>query len=131
MPTPQLRKQRSKTSPKRVLAALVAVAVASILLASVVGLTEKYIAIRKRVRDLKEEQKTLATKQEDLQKRNAYIETKEGEERELRERYNVVKPGEGMIVITNPPEAEKKDGPTTRVGKWWDALLRGLGLRKE
>lgn len=101
------------------------------LLASVVGLAEKYIAIRKRVRDLKEEQQRLVKKQETLVKTNAYIETTEGEERELREKYNVVKPGEGMIVITNPANIGTDTGPTTRVGRWWDALLRGLGIRDD
>jgi cell division protein FtsB len=135
MASPQSRKpqrnQRSRTSPKRVLAAAVALGVAVMLLASVVGLAEKYITIRKRVRDLKEEQQRLVAKQEMLVKTNAYIETNEGEERELREKYNVVKPGEGMIVITNPATVGADTGPTTRVGRWWDALLRGLGIRGE
>jgi cell division protein FtsB len=114
-----------------VLGALVALAVAVMLLASVIGLAEKYITIRKRVRDLKEEQARLEQKQEELAKTNAYIETREGEERELREKYNVIKPGEGMIVITEPSGEDMDDGPNTRVGRWWDSLLRGLGIRKD
>lgn len=130
MPKPQLQRQK-RTSPKRVLGAVVAVVVAFLLLASVVGLAEKYVAIRKRVRDLKEEQAELAQKQLALKKTNEYIETEEGIERELRTKYNVIKPGEGVIVITNPGDGEEDVGPSSRVGRWWDSLLRGLGIRGE
>jgi hypothetical protein len=125
-----IRKQQNRTSPKRILATVVALTVAIILLASVIGLAEKYVTIRKRVHDLKIEEQRLAEKQGQLAKTNSYIETREGEERELREKYNVVKPGEGMIVITDPVDVVDS-GPTSRVGRWWDSLLKGLGLRKE
>lgn len=123
-------RQTKRTSPRRILAAAVALGVAVLLLASVISMAEKYATTRKRVRDLKAEEARLKEKQEELTKRNAYIETKEGEERELREKYNVVKPGEGVVVITEPADTGVKTGPTTRVGRWWDSLMRGLGIRE-
>ncbi len=130
MPKPQLSRQKL-TSPKRVLGAVVAVVVAFLLLASVVGLAEKYAAIRGRVRDLKDQQQQLTEKQEALRKANEYIGTKEGAERELRTKYNVIKPGEGMVIITTAAEEEAEEGRFSRIGHWWDSLLRGLGIREE
>lgn len=130
MPSPQLRKRQKRTSPKRILGAAVALVVAFLLLTSVVSLAEKYLTIRHRVRDLKAQEAEAISKQDELKKENQYITTKEGQERELREKYNVVKPGEGMIIITDPAPASS-DEPTSRVGKWWDSLLRGLGIRKD
>ncbi|HVY36249.1 MAG TPA: hypothetical protein VG982_03200, partial [Candidatus Paceibacterota bacterium] len=86
-------------------------------------------AIRSRLRNLKEEHATLLQKQETLQKTNDYLSTPEGQEEALREKYNVVKPGEGVVVITTPPGAENGDH-TSRIAKWWDSLLHGLGVRK-
>ncbi len=130
MPKTQLSQRQRRTSPKRVLGVTVALVVVFLLLASVIGLVEKYIAIRKRVRDLKEEQKLLTEKYVTLQETNRFIETKEGQEYALRSKYNVVKPGEGVIVVTEPSNFLENNGPTTRVGKWWDSLLRGIGIRK-
>jgi len=127
----QLSKRQHRTSPRRVLGAAVALIVVFLLLASVVGLAEKYLAIRNRLKDMKSQQAALALKQAQLRETNSYIETKEGQERELREKYNIVKPGEGMIVITEPEAAAGLGGPTTRVGRWWDSLLRGLGVRED
>lgn len=131
MPKTQLSKRQHRTAPKRVLGAALALIVAFLLLSSVIGLAEKYVAIQGRVRDLKEEQRELADKKTRLEATNRYIETNEGRERELRAKYNVVKPGEGMIVITEPAPLEGDRGPSSRVGRWWDSLLRGLGLRRD
>lgn len=131
MPKTQLSKRQHRTAPRRVLGAALALLVAFLLLASVIGLAEKYMAIRGHVQDLKEEQTELLAKQARLAETNRYIATPEGRERELRAKYNVVKPGEGMVVITEPASFEGDHGPSTRVGKWWDSLLRGLGIRKD
>lgn len=127
----QLHERQKKTSPKRVLAAAVALTVVFLLLASVISLAEKYIAIRKRLRDLKDEQAALVEKQETLRATNEYIETNEGRERELRAKYNVIKPGEGVVIITEPVPSKESEESQSRVGRWWESLLRGLGFKKE
>jgi hypothetical protein len=118
-------------SPKRMLGAVIALVLFFLLLMSVIRLAEKYFAIKNRSRELAQEQVTLANKQKDLTTTNAFLATPEGTETSLRERYDYVKPGEQMIIIT-PTEAG--DSPTeapTGIVKWWDELLEGLGLRKE
>lgn len=126
----QLEQKQKRASPRRILGAVVAVTVVFLLATSVIGLAEKYIAIRKRVKSLKEEQVVLDQKKASLEENNRYIETREGQERELRTKYNVVLPGEGVVMVTNPSLDHSEDGPSTKIGKWWDSLLRGLGIRK-
>jgi len=123
-------KRQSSVSPKRVLQAFLAVGVALWLLSSVIGLIGKYALIHRKVRDLKEEKVDAVEKKEELETMNSFIDSDEGRERILRTKYNVVKPGEGVVVITDtdpivPPEHK------SAVGKWWDSLLRGVGLRGE
>ncbi len=130
MPKTQLSQRQNHTSPKRALGAIVALVVVFLLLTSVIGLAEKYHAIRGRVKDLKVEETTLAAKQEELRETNRYIESPEGRERELRAKYNVIKPGEGMVVITEPSEPATDARPSTRVGRWWESLMKGLGIQK-
>lgn len=130
MPKSQLEQRRQGASPRRILGVLVAITVVFLLLASVIGLAEKYRAIRHRVRELKQEQVRLDQKKEQLEETNRYIQTKEGQERELRSKYNVIKPGEGVVVVTTPAEDNGKKEYTSKIGQWWDRLLRGVGVRK-
>lgn len=123
---PSIRQHR--ISPKRILGATVALVVAFLLLTSVIGLMEKYRVIRGRVRGLKDEQKELLVKQDLLIEKNRYIGTDEGQEYELRSKYNVVKPGEGMIIVTDPESINDINPRDSRVKRWWVSLLRGLGF---
>jgi cell division protein FtsB len=118
-------------APKRMLGSLIALVVFFLLLTSVIGLSQKYFALRSRSHELNDEQVTLAQKQSNLATTNAYLATDEGTEESLRERYNYIKPGEQMIMISAEPAAEKEAVPKTTVARWWDTLLRGLGLRKD
>ena len=134
MPKTQLRQRTSaRISPKRILGLLVALLAAFLLLTSVVGLGQKYFGIRRHIRDLKNEQANLSAKEKALSAKNAYISTPEGQEEELRTRYNLVKPGEGMIVITTPDEpVVVNTAPKGNVvSRLWDSILHGLGIRKD
>ncbi len=120
----------ARISPKRLIGAAVALVVFFLLLTSVVGLAQKYFAIRTRSKELKEEQATLSQKEATLSSTNAYLATPEGTEESLRERYNYIKPGEQIIVVT-PDTSTQNDQPApSGVAHWWDELLRGLGIRK-
>lgn len=117
-------------SSKRILGALIALVVFFLLLMSVIRLAEKYFAIKTRSRELQEEQTTLTAKQNELVQTNAYLATPGGTEQSLRERYNYLKPGEEMIIITPDTSPAPLPPPSSGIGHWWDELLHGLGIRK-
>lgn len=116
-------------SPKRILGTLVALVVFFLLLTSVIGLGQKYFTLKSRSGELKEEQAELSQKEKTLSETNAYLATPEGTEESLRQRYNYIKPGEQMIVIT-PDTSTTPPPEKTGIVHWWDELLQGLGIRK-
>jgi cell division protein FtsB len=117
-------------SPKALLGLVVALIVAFLLLLSVINVAQKYFGIRRHIRDLATEKTELEAKHAKLEERNAYLATSEGTETILREKYNVTKPGEGIVVVVDPtpsiPEGSEKGDMT-----WWQKILAGLGLRKK
>ena len=119
--------QQQSVSPKRILATLASLVVFFLLLTSVIGLGQKYFELRARTKELAEQQVQLAAKQKELEETNAYLATPGGTEEALRERYNYIKPGEEMIVIT--PDTTPPPPPPTGVAHWWQELLQGLGLK--
>ena len=117
-------------SYKRILGTAVALLISFLLLASAITVAGKYLAIRKHVRDLETERATLEEKQRQLIDMNAYLATPEGTEQNLRDKYTIARPGEGVIVVnTNPLTPSAQEG-SSRVSRFWDALLRGIGFRK-
>lgn len=127
----QFPSTRQKSIPtKRALGAAASLLIFFLLMTSVIGLAEKYFAVQKRNKELAEESTTLQQKETALAATNAYITSPEGTEQSLRERYNYVKPGEEMILIspdtTAPAAAERQSA----VARWWQELLQGLGLKK-
>ncbi len=114
--------------PKRILGAVISLVIFFLFLTSVIGLSQKYFTIRARNKELNEEQLALTEKEKNLATTNAYLATPEGTEQSLRERYNYIKPGEEMIVVT-PDTSPLSSSSDTGVAHWWDQLLKGLGLR--
>lgn len=128
----QFSSSNSTISYKRLLAAMIALVVFFLLLTSVIGLAEKYYAIRKRTGEIKVQQVTLLEKERALMEQNAYLSTVDGQQQSLRAKFNVVKPGEEMIVITVPVEPlAAPAAPKTGFGHWWQTILQGLGFKKE
>lgn len=118
-----------KISARGILIGIVAIIIFALLLSSVVGLLSKYIAIRKHIDTLKQEQSALEFKKNNISNMNQYINTREGQERVFRDKYRLVKPGEGMIVVTNdetPLENTNYKKPAIR--RFWDSILTALGL---
>ena len=113
---------------KTILAAVVSLFIFLLLLSSVVNLFTKYRSIRGHIKELKLEQAQLQQKKESVTAMNAYIATPEGKEEVFRDKYRLVKPGEGMVVITtdqdSPEPAERKPA----IVRFWDTIMRGLGL---
>lgn len=117
-------------SPKALLGLILALTVTFLLLLSTISVAEKYMATRRHIRDLTNEKAALERKYETLETRNAYFATPEGKEQVLREKYNVAKPGEGIVVIVTPTfdGAVATDSDTR---SWWQKLFAGLGLHKK
>ncbi len=111
-----------KVPPKRLLGAALAVLLFCLLLSSVIRLAEKYFAVRARNRELATETVALQQKQASLEATNAYLSSPAGVEESLRERYNDVKPGEGMIIVT-PQTPAVTAAPQPAVIRWWNDLF--------
>lgn len=109
---------------------IVALIVAFLLLLSVISVAEKYIGIRRHIAELNAEQAQLQEKHERIEQKNKYLATPEGTEEILREKYNVIKPGEGIVVVVDPAPAVPP--PSDSAPKhWWQAILAGLGLHRK
>ncbi len=129
---PKTSLSHSKISYKRLLGAVIALIAFFMLLTSVIGLAEKYFAIKGRTRELKEKQLKLEQKELALMQENAYLETPDGQQQSLRAKFNVVQPGEEMIIITTPiTPAPEPTSEQSRIGHWWEVIVRGLGLKND
>lgn len=117
-------------SPKSLLGLIVALIVAFLLLLSVISVAEKYFGIRRHISELTTEQAQLQEKHERIAEKNKYLATSEGTEEILREKYNVIKPGEGIVVVVDPSVSAPPSSDTTPT-HWWQAILAGLGLRRK
>ena len=84
--------------------------------------------MRVHIRELKEEQVHLEEKKASLTATNEFIGTPEGKEQIYRDKYRVVKPGEGSIVITQEPQPQSAEQKRPALRRFWDSLLSGLGL---
>lgn len=126
------QKQVSKIAPKKLLGAFIALIAFFLLVTSVIGLAEKHRSITRRIDELHVEQKQLQEKKNTLVSMNETLDTLEGKEQLLRNKYNLVRPGEEIIIITQPQETEVTiSDDRSRVQRWWSTLMRGLGLKKD
>lgn len=117
-------------SPKSLLGLIVALIVAFLLLLSVISVAEKYMGIRRHIAELTAEQTQLQEKHERIEQKNKYLATPEGTEEILREKYNVIKPGEGIVVVVDPAPV-LPPAATTAPAHWWQTILAGLGLHRK
>lgn len=124
----QTHKQKSGlVGPKLLLTWIVSVVIFLLMLSSVLSLFAKHRKIKEQIKELKEEEVVLRDKKANLALTNEYIDTPEGQEYIFRDKYRMIKPGEGMIVVTKKEEdpiLEKK--PAFK--RFWDSLKKGLGF---
>ena len=99
-----------------------------ILCGSVFSLTKKYIAVRLNIKHGKEAQIALEEKKAKLQAQTKLLATPLGTEIALRDKYRVVRPDEGMVIITEPsvPRIEPR---RSRMVRFWD-MITGI-FRKD
>lgn len=129
-----IRKQQAignkKTlNPRVALAAIVSLLVLFLVLTSVLDLWKKYRAIRSHINELKQQEVALKEKKTTVTTTNKHLETEEGKEEVFRNTYRLVKPGEGIILITKDSDREEVTSKGARFQKFWDNIMRGLGLR--
>lgn len=105
--------QNQKKAPSLLLCIALTIALL-ILISSVVQLARKQAGVRSSIRQLKAEHSALLEKEQDLEAVINYLQTPEGKEQALRDKYRLVKPGEDLVIITDPESqsdaaATKKD----------------------
>ena len=76
-----------------------------------VSIAEKSVEASSQRKIAEAQASSLSEKNADMAKQLAEINTPEGQEAALREQFPVVKPGEHMIVITDPSEQNSPDAP--------------------
>jgi cell division protein FtsB len=119
---------KESVGARRILIWVVSVAVFVILLSSVIELFIKYKGIRRHIKELKSDRISLEQKKNDLVATNEFIKTPEGQERIFRDKYRMVKPGEGIIIITEPTKTEDLEAKKPVFRRFWESIRSGLGL---
>lgn len=124
----QPNRQRVRlVGPKLLLTWVISVVIFLLMLSSVLSLFSKHRKIKEQIKELKEEEIILRDKKTNLALTNEYINTPEGQEYIFRDKYRMLKPGEGMIVVTK--KEEEPVLPKKPVFKrFWDSIKKGLGL---
>jgi hypothetical protein len=93
-----------------------------VLCSSVISLGKKYIVLRKNIQSLKEAQSLLVDKKIKLEEKTALLKTPLGQEITIRDKYRVVKPNEGVVVITTPA-AVSVEVKKSRIVRFWDMIV--------
>lgn len=124
----QLPKRRFPVSPRSVISLMVAVIIAFLFLFSVIGLFRKYITLRREIADLRAQHATLQEKEQQLREKNTFLETSEGQEQLLRNKFNLVRPGESVVVISPNKKAIVPEVRHSAARRFWDSVVEFLGL---
>jgi cell division protein FtsB len=125
---PKQNNESRSIGARRILIWIVSVAIFIVLLSSVIELFIKYKGIRRHIKELKSDRISLEQKKNDLVETNEFIKTPEGQERIFRDKYRLVKPGEGIIIITEPVKTEDLAPKKPVFRRFWDSIRSGLGL---
>lgn len=98
-----------------------------------VSIAGKSIAASRERKQAEAQAAALSEKNKEMARKLADINTPEGKEAALREQFPVVKPGEHLVVITDPSEQKTSDTPVEKdsvpSGGFWN-FLKGL-FRKQ
>lgn len=127
----QFHSHKRFISPRRILGFIVAVGVLALLISSVGGLYKKHRIIRAHINELKKDQEILDQKYQTVSDLNQRIETIEGREYVLRDKYRMIRPGEGLIVVADQPSGMPTPQKSKVFRRFWDSILKGIGVKKE
>ena len=113
---------------RAIVSLLVSTVIAFLLATSVWGLAHKYLVLRADIANLKNQQQELRQKSDVLADKNVFLATPEGQEVMLRKKFNLVKPGESVVMVA----PEKIDAATVSAkastSHFWDGIIRGMGF---
>lgn len=115
----QLKKMNKKISYKNIFGLLIALLVFFILFTSIVDLFGKYININQKNDDLLTEKAQLEQREDVLKTQNNSMSTETGEVLLLREKYNSLKDGEEIVIITDIQDKKNEDLDQKEDKKWW------------
>ena len=122
-------KSKNTHNTKSILLGFVAFFVFFLLLSSVFSLSKKYFAIRANIKELRDQELRLKEKKVSVTNANDFLETTEGKEQIFRNTYRLVKPGEGIVVITKEESKTQSTRKKPNIEIFWDSILRGLRLK--
>lgn len=88
-----------------------------VLLWNSISLFAKRVKVWKKVEHLETERATLLAHKQVIEEKTASLETDFGKEAVFRERFNVARPGEAVIIVT---ESEETSGVVEAKNGFWD-----------
>ena len=96
---------------------------------NMVGLIKKQNETAKKKALILDEIKSLDQRQTDLTKNIEELKTEQGTEKAIRDKYQVVKPGEKLVVIVDSDTAKTEQNTVKNSSSFW-TWLKGLFMKK-
>jgi cell division protein FtsB len=107
--------------------AIAVLAIISVLLAhAVYGVYGKYEKSKEIASRMQADLTSLEVREKSLTASMNALDTEEGKEREIRDRFGAVKPGEKMIVLVDDQAADKSVTPVQK--SWWEKFIGIFGF---
>lgn len=117
-----MREFQERRRVKKLLHSRYAIAVLVVVLLltarGVWGVYQKYEKSKDIAERMRTEASSLAARQDSLQASIAALGTSEGREKEIRDRFGVVKPGEKMVVLVDTASTDEPIVPAEPEGLW-------------
>ncbi len=76
------------------------------------------------VKNLQKQTLDLNNRQKELEKSVTYLKTEEGIDQEIKQRFNVERPGEHVVVIVDPKQIASTTTPENSA--WWKSLWNAI-----
>lgn len=90
------------------------------------GVYQKEARSRTAMTQLEREHTELTERYNHLEERVALLQTEEGVEKEMREKFDVVQAGEQVVVVVDPVNTDEDDKSEEQT--WWEWMKATIGL---
>ena len=119
-----LRKRKIKQRVYSWPVVMLLVVVAFFFMTNTWDVYKKYSESRKNIAGLAESNQRALERQEELKKQIGYLQSERGLEEEIRQKFNVAKEGEQVIVIVDPKIEEEVDMQIEEgvLERWWSKV---------
>lgn len=114
-----MQKKQPYSTVKTTLFLLLGIIVLFVTASSFISMIVKYSASRRELSQKKEEFELLQNKKQEAIELYNSLETQEGRELYIREKYRVVKPGEELIILSDPTE---ETGDVLKKKTFWQKI---------